>query len=367
MQALIRLCLSGMMATVPVMLAQSEAVSTELTAVESQPLEKTVRFPGELKAYQVVELYAKVTGFLDSVAVDRGSRVKAGDLLAEMTAPEIHAQRAEAEARIPALEAQRAEAEADLAAAQSTLDRLREAAKTPGVVAGNDVILAGASVEAGRSRVKALNKSIEAAEASVRSVAEMEKYLRIEAPFAGVITERYAHRGSLAGPAGGSNQPLLRLEQDNRLRLVAPVPEAYIESVRMGLRVNFTVPAHPGSTYSGVVARPAHAVDPSTRTMPVELDVNNASRALAPGMYAELSWPVSRKGESLFVPPSAIKTTSERVFVIRVTNGNAEWIDVRRGMTITDKVEVFGDLSPGDTIVLRATDEIRPGTRVSAR
>lgn len=367
MQALIRTCLIGMIVAAPPMLAQSEAVSTELTQVESRPLEKTVSFPGELKAYQVVEIYAKVTGFLESVTVDRGSRVKAGQLLAEMTAPEIQAQRAEAEARIPAIEAQKAEAEAELAAADSTLDRLREAARTPGVVAGNDVVLAGAAVEAARYRVKAFAKSMEAAEAAVRSVAEMEKYLRIVAPFDGVITERFAHTGSLAGPEGGGNRPLFRLEQENRLRLVAPVPEAYVESVRRGLRVKFTVPAHPGQSYSGVVARPAYAVDPSTRTMPVELDVGNASRELAPGMYAELSWPVSRKGESLFVRPSAIKTTTERIFVIRVSGGTAEWVDVRRGMTSGNEVEIFGDVSPGDTIVLRATDEIRPGTRVSRR
>jgi RND family efflux transporter MFP subunit len=334
--------------------------------VGSRSLSKTVTFPGELSAYQSVDIHARVTGFLESVLVDRGSEVKGGDLLAAMSAPEILAQKAEAEARIPALEAQKAEAEAQLAAAESTFERLREAATTPGVVAGNDVILAEKSVDSGRARVEALDKNIKTAEASVRSFVEMEKYLRIEAPFAGVITWRFAHPGTLAGPQSGSSQPLLRLEQVSRLRLVAPVPEAYIESVRKGLRVDFTVPAHPGRTYSGVVARPSNAVDPLTRTMPVELDVSNPAGELAPGMYAELSWPVSRKHDSLFVPPSAVKSTSERVFVIRIADGTAEWVDVRRGMTVGDRVEVFGDLRAGETLVLRATDEIRPGTRVAA-
>ena len=101
--------------------------------------------------------------------------------------------------------------------------------------------------------------------------------------------------------------------------------------------------------------------------MPVELDVGNDSGQLAPGMYADLKWPVSRAGQSLLVPPSAIKVTTERIFVIRVTGGTAEWVDVRRGMTTGDKAEVFGDLKAGDTIVLRATDEIRPGTRIATR
>jgi membrane fusion protein, multidrug efflux system len=359
MQVLVRACLIGVIAAAPVMLAQSQGVRVELGRVEARTLEKTIQFPSELKAYQAVDVYAKVTGFIERIPVDRASRVRAGDLLAEMTAPEIQAQRAEAEAKIPALAAHKAEAEARLAAAQSTLERLREAAKTPGVVAGNDVILADKAVEAERSRVDALAKSMEAGEAAVRAVAEMEKYLRITAPFDGVITERSAHPGSLAGPQGGGQGPLLRLE--------APVPEAYVESVRTGLRVGFTVPAHPGRTYTGVVARPAHAVDPATRTMLVELDVSNASGELAPGMYADLKWPVSRAAGSLFVPPSAIKATTERLFVIRVAGGTAEWVDVRRGMRTGDKTEVFGDLKAGDPIVLRATDEIRPGTKISAR
>jgi multidrug efflux pump subunit AcrA (membrane-fusion protein) len=98
--------------------------------------------------------------------------------------------------------------------------------------------------------------------------------------------------------------------------------------------------------------------------MPVELDVDNSSGKLAPGMYAEIAWPISRGSESLFVPSSAIKTTTERIFVIRVRDGKAEWVDVRRGASEAGMVEVFGNLQAGDTVVLRATDEIRPGSPV---
>jgi multidrug efflux pump subunit AcrA (membrane-fusion protein) len=95
--------------------------------------------------------------------------------------------------------------------------------------------------------------------------------------------------------------------------------------------------------------------------MPVELDVDNSSGKLAPGMYAEIAWPISRGSESLFVPATAIKATTERIFVIRVRDGKAEWVDVERGSTEKEMVEVFGNLHTGDTVVLRATDEIRPG------
>lgn len=349
-------------------LAQTpETVRTELTEVTAKALEKTTIIAGELAAFQSIEVHAKVSGFVEEIAVDRASRVTKGQTLARLSAPELEARRAEALARIPEIEAQRVEAEAKLAGVESTFEKLQEAAKTPGVVAGNDVVLAGKAVEAERARIAALDKTIAAAQASVSAIEEIQKYLTISAPFDGVITERFAHLGSLVGPKSEGGMGMFRLEQIGRLRLVAAVPEAYTESIRRGAKVSFTVPAYPGQTFSGTVARPAFAMEAATRTMPVELDVANAGGKLAPGMYAEVSWPIRRAGESLFVPPTAIKSTSERIFVIRVQNGQAEWVDVRRGMTSGNLVEVFGELKAGDKLVLRATDEIREGMRVEAR
>jgi RND family efflux transporter MFP subunit len=348
-----------------ILTAQNSAVvSTELTKVVSQQLSKTTNIPGELKPFQAVDLHAKVTGFVETVNVDRGSRVKTGDVLALMVAPEMEARRAEAEARIATAEAELSQAEATLAGSEGTYKRLEEASKTPGVVAGNDVVLAEKAAEANRARVGALQKSILSAKAALRAVEETLAYLRVSAPFDGVISARQAHPGSLVGPEGSGRMPLFRIEQIHRLRLVAPVPEAFTQSIRKGTRVSFTVPAFPGQTFAGVVSRPAYSLDPQTRTMPVELDVDNGSGRLAPGMYAEIAWPISRGSESLFVPASAIKATTERIFVVRVRDGKAEWVDVRRGSTEGQLVEVSGNLQAGDTVVLRATDEIRPGATV---
>jgi RND family efflux transporter MFP subunit len=351
----------------PVLGQEPAQVQTELTEVVSKSLAKTTVIPGELKPFQAVEIHAKVTGFVENIEVDRGSAVKSGDILATMSAPELEAQRAEAQAKLATGEAQRVEAAAKLAAAESTFQRLQQAAKTPGVVAGNDVVLAEKAVDAERARVESVERTVNAYEAALRSVEEMQRYLRVTAPFDGVVTERYAHAGTLAGPKGEGGGPLFRVEQTRRLRLLAPVPEAYIQSIARGRKVSFTVPAYPGETFSGTVARPANAVDPETRTMPVELDVANPAGKLAPGMYAEIAWPVRRGSDSLFVPPSAIKSTTERIFVIRVRGGKADWVDIRRGMTEGNLVEVFGELQAGDQLVLRATDEIRPGTPVQPR
>src|SRR5690606_5420092 len=141
-------------------------------------------------------------------------------------------------------------------------------AETPGVVAGNDVILAEKAVEAERARIDAYEKTIAAHEASVRAIEEIEKYLDVTAPFDGVITARSAHEGALVGPQGEVGRALFTLEQISRLRLVAAVPEAHRQSISRGARVRFTVPAFPSETFTGVVSRPAYAVDAETRTMP---------------------------------------------------------------------------------------------------
>ena len=346
----------------------ARGADTEVVRVVAQKLARKAVLPGELFPFQAVEIHAKVMGFVQAVEVDRGSWVKTGQLLATMTAPELAAQRAEAEARVETIEAQRAEAAAKRAAASSTYERLKGAAATPGVVAGNDVVLAQKAVEAETARVESLENAAKAARESVRALREMESYLRIEAPFDGVITERQAHPGSLVGPATGAGKPpLLRIEQISRLRLVVPVPEQDAESIRIGTRAGFSVPAYPGVVFHGVVRRPAYSLDPKTRSMPVELDVDNASRKLAPGMFAQVTWPVERRQPSLYVPASAIVATTERVFVIRVRDGTVEWVDVRRGASVGDQVEVFGNLQAGDVVVRRGTDEMREGTKVSAK
>src|SRR5262249_18084811 len=158
----------------------------------------------------------KVTGFVKQINVDRGSTVKQGQLLATLEAPEMQSQIVEAQSKAQAIELQRAEAEAKLAAAQSTYERLKAASATPGVVAENDVIVAGKGVEATQALVRSYENSIKAAQAQVQAVKDLEEYLQIKAPFDGIITERNVHPGALVGPS--SSIPLLRLHQVSRLR-----------------------------------------------------------------------------------------------------------------------------------------------------
>jgi len=343
-------------------IGMAAAQTTGIVSIVSKPVARTIDLPGEFQPFQSVSLHAKVRGYVERVLVDRGSAVKRGQLLVELSAPEMKATIVEAEAKAQAAEAERLQAEAALAAAQSTYDRLKKAAETPGAIAGNELIQAQKQVEAAQAVVQSKRLSAEAVKAAVQAQKDLETYLQITAPFDGVVTERLVHPGALVGP--GADPVLLVLQEISHLRLVVAVPEQNTGGIVPGARVEFRVPAYPDRVYSGTVARLAHALQETTRTMAVELDVINRDGSLSPGMYPTVKWPVRRGYPSLWEPLTSVVTTSERTFVIRDNNGRAEWVNVVKGVTDGDLVEVSGGLHVGDRVVRRATDEIRDGAEL---
>jgi RND family efflux transporter MFP subunit len=339
----------------------------EVVRVVDQPVDVTLDIPGELKAYQEVAIHPRVTAFVQSIRVDRGSRVRAGEVLAVLEAPELEAERSEAQSKLQGAQAQLGVAQSRADAEASTYDKLETAASTPGVVAGNDLVHARKAVEAAEGQVAAARDNVEAARQALNSVIEMKKYLRITAPFAGVITERNVHPGALVGPGGSTAEPIVRLVDDTRLRLVVPVPEAYSVAVEPGTEITFAVSSYPGQSFTGRVARIARAIDVGTRTMAVEIDVVNDDGRLSPGAFCRVRWPVRRTGSSLWVPSRSVASTTDRTFVVRVRDGKTEWVDVETGLGSGTLVEVFGALEPGDQVAARGTDEIAPDTAVLTR
>ncbi len=335
------------------------AQTPALVSVIAKPIFRTIELPGEFQPFESVSLHAKLRGYVDRVLVDRGSAVKKGQLLAVLTAPEMDAQLAEAQSKVQAAASDRLQAEAQLAGAQSTYERLQKAAETAGAISGNELTQAQKQVDAMKALVESKRQAGIAIEASVRAVKDQQAYLRITAPFDGIVTDRLVHPGALVGP--GADPVLLVLQQVSRLRLVVAVPEENTGGIVRGARVEFRVPAYANRIYSGSIARIAHALDPKLRSMSVELDVPNRDGSLSPGMYATCKWPVRRTQASLFVPKTSVVTTTERTFVIRVQNARAEWVNVVKGTTDGDLQEVSGNVKPGDQVVRRATDEIREG------
>lgn len=336
--------------------------ASDLAPVVSKSVSRTIELPGEFQPFLSVALHAKLQGYVERVLVDRGSNVKRGQLLADLSAPEMKARIAEAESKVQAAESDRAQARAQLAGVESTHERLKKAAETPGAIAGNELIQSEKLVEAAQALVHSRQQAGRSAEAFLRAQKDLEAYLKITAPFDGVVTERMVHPGALVGP--GADSVLLIIQQVSRLRLIVAVPEENIGGIVAGAKVPFRVPAFPERAFSGTVARVSHTVDPKTRTMAVELDIANRDGSLSPGMYPTLKWPVRRSHPALYVPKTSVVTTTERTFVIRNRNGNAEWVDVKKGAAADDLIEVMGGLQPGDMVVRRATDELREGAPI---
>ena len=333
-------CPSASPTVEPVASAPSKPVNSsalETVQVEAHVIHAKTLLQGELLPFESVALYARTQGFVESIAVDRGSPVKTGQVLARISAPELQAQRAEAESKSHAEEV--------------TQKRLRAASETPGAVSKQEIDQADATWRASASRVAALRA--------------MEQYLVIKAPFDGVVTERGVHPGALVGPpAGPSTPPLWRGDQVARLRLTVAVPETYASAVKQGAVADFSVRSWPREKFHAQVQRIAHSIDAKTRTMAVELDVDNQDGRLASGMFAQVEWSLARTAPSLLVPPTSVVRTTERTFVDRVRDGVVEQVPVQLGVTAGERVEVFGALEAGDVILKRGREELATGSRV---
>lgn len=343
--------------------------SVETVRVVSQQLDTTMPLPGELHPYEFVDIYPKVTGFVQSIGVDRGSHVKKGQLLAQLVAPELVAQKSEAQAKLASAEQREIAANAKLAADQGTYQRLKIASATPGVISEEELDVAQKRAQADQATVVSLHAATAAAQDALRSVETLESYLRVTAPFDGMVTTRYVHPGALVGPSSGRTgdnaKPMLRLEQVAHLRLVVPVPAAYVAGVSAGQKVSFTVDAFPGRTFTGTVARVSDSLNADTRTMPVEADIWNPDWTLHSGMFPQVLWPVRRPHPTLFVPQTAVVRSMESTFVIRVMNGETEWVRVETGVTSGNSTEIFGDLHAGDEVVRQGSEELKSNTRVT--
>jgi RND family efflux transporter MFP subunit len=333
---------------------QENALDTptvNLVTVNKGKLTSNITVPGELQAYQQTDLYAKVNSYVKTLLVDIGSQVHQGQLLATLEAPELNSQLEEAKSRIQ-------QAKAVYFASKATFDRLYSTSKTPGTVSENDL-------EQAQAKKSSDSASVEAAKSSYQSFAANLAYLQIRAPFDGVITLRNVNLGAYVGPGGAaSNQALFRLEDHNRLRLVISVPENFTGGLNNQDEVSFSIRELPGEKYKAKVVRLAGALDNTLRSERLEMDVYNTSKKLLPNMYADVNVPLPQADSAFIVPKTAVVTSTEKVFVIRVKDGKAQWVNVQKGLEAGDNIEIYGKINPGDQIVKAATEEIRDGSTI---
>jgi membrane fusion protein (multidrug efflux system) len=327
------------------------AAATEVFPLQRGHLSSTLQIPGELIAYQQVDLYAKENSFVKKLYVDVGSEVTTGQLLVTMEAPELGSQLSGAQSTVKSREA-------IYTASKANYDRLYETSQTPGTISPNDL-------EQAAARKSSDLAQLEAAKAAYKQIAETQGYLQIRAPFGGVITARNVNPGAYVGPSGkGSEMPLFTLQEQKKLRLVISVPEVYTGYLNNKNEVSFTVKALPNQQFKALVKRMAGAIDSRLRSERIEMDVVNNDKKLLPGMVAEVNVPLPANDSTFIVPRSAVVNSTESVFVIRVVNNKAEWIDVKTGREANGTIEIYGKLNPGDLLLKTATDEVRNGSTV---
>jgi len=328
-----------------------EEPAIETFELTKEKLSSQLSLPAEISGFRQVDLYAKVSSYVKELKVDIGTVVNEGQVLIQLEAPEISSQLAAAQSRLHSMEAV-------YTASNATYNRILETSKVEGTISKNDIDLALA-------RKSSDYAQLQAAKASVREVQVNQGYLQIRAPFAGVVTARNVNTGAYVGPAGkGSDLPLLTVQDQKKLRVAISVPEMYTGYLKNGDEMSFTVRSLPNETFKAKIQRMSGALDARLRSERVEMDVINTNNQLLPGMVAEVLLPLNSKDSTFVVPKSAIISTSEGVFVIRVKDNKTERVAVKKGRDADDKTEVFGDLTPNEKLVKLASEELKDGTEV---
>jgi RND family efflux transporter MFP subunit len=303
-------------------------------------------------------------------------------LLAVLEIPEMASDIARAEASLQRSKAEVARARDELQRAQAAHDmnhlafvRLDAVSKTkPGLVAQQEIddahsrdLQGEAQIAGARSALVASEEQVRVAEAEQAKIKTMFEYTRVTAPFSGVVTKRFANTGSMiqAGTASTTQtMPLVRLSQNGLLRLILPVPESQVPSIKIGKTVNVRVPTL-GRNFTGKIARFSNELQFSTRTMDTQVDVPNPELIIVPGMYAEVSLPVTESRNVLAVPLQAIGGTEEKRTVLMVNNsGLIEERVVTVGIETANNAEIKSGLEAGDLVVVGSRSQLKPGQHV---
>lgn len=322
--------------------------SVKVFVLKLDSAQKTISLPGELLPNENVQIRAKVQGYIRKLNVDIGSKVSKGQVLALIDAPEINT-------RVQELNEKSNAAQSRYQSSKDYYERISTASKTDGVIAPNEL-------ERAKNQMLADQSEQNAARFAASSYRQIGGYLAIVAPFNGIITKRNIEAGSFVGNA--NEKPLFELEDNTTLRVSVPVPEIYTGAILPDNACELTTRSFPDKKFKAKLVRKAGSIDEATRSEVWEFEIDNKERILKAGSYADVKLHFLRSTQSLVVPVSAVVTTLEKKFVIRVVNNTTQWVDVRTGFNMGDKVEVFGELSPGDTLVIKPTEELKAGTKV---
>jgi RND family efflux transporter MFP subunit len=365
----------------------SDAPTVAVAKAKLQDMSRGVVLTAEFKPFQEIDVMAKVAGYVKVINVDVGDHVKQGELLAVLEVPEMADDLARSESMLNRSKDQVAQAQDELERAKSShqiahlaYTRLAEVSKRKaGLVAQQEIddargkdLVAEAQVSAAESGLAAAQQQVDVSTAEMEKVKTLEDYTRVTAPFAGVITKRYADTGSMiqAGTSSSTQvMPLVKLSENGLLRLVLPVPESAVPTVHVGQQVEVHVPTL-NRSFPGRVARFADKLSLATRTMDTEVDVPNPSGVLIPGMYAEVNLTLDHHNDVVAVPIPAVDLASDQSsgqVTVVTPEGRIEVRKVQLGIQNATSFEIRSGLREGELVVTSDRSSLRAGQQVRAK
>ena len=364
--------------------SSSGGVSVGITKVGRKTLERTLALSSELVPFQEIDVYAKESGFVKDLNVDYGTRVRQGQVMATLEIPELQAQLKQDEAAIHNAADQITFAQNALSRVefqhkvlQLQFDRLDGVAKSkPGLVAQQEVddaegkaLASAAQIDEAKSNLESARSKLSEAEAKKEHDQVLFDYSKITAPFAGVVTQRYANQGTLMQAGTNSStqaMPLVRLSQDDLFRLVIPVPESYVHYIHIGDPVSVMVPSL-NRRFPGKVTRFSVDVQEDTRTMHTEVDVPNPERVLLPGLYAEATITLENKENALAVPLQAVNQGERNTVYVVTPSNTIEVRPVTLGIQTATHAEVVSGLKEGESLVVSDRSGLKAGQQVQPK
>jgi len=380
--------------TLPVLLAGcaragkvDAAVGAPVAAVVTvarHDLSNTLEIASEFEPYQEIEVYAKVSGYIQKLYVDWGTHVKEGQPLADLEIPELQQQLQEDQATVHRNESELDRAHEELNRANSaykvahlTYSRLADVQKSqPGLVAQEDIdvsqgkdVEANAGVSAAKDALASAEQAVAASKATLDKDKALYSYSHIVAPFEGVVTRLYAYKGALLpGGTSSNTQALCRLSQNSLLRLVIPVPERAVPDLHLGEKIDVKVSAT-GKNFTGKVIRVSDQIDLQTRTMHTEVEVPNPSNELVPGMYASAEIPLQTAQKALTLPTQAVQPGGPDKGTVLVVNSanQIERRTVTLGLQTGTQVEIVSGLNENDRVIFGSQGQYQPGELVSPK
>lgn len=328
--------------------AAKDAEGQFVSPVLEQPIYQ-LSLPGELKPYEEVLVYPKVKGFVKRIFVDRGTKVKKGQLLAVLEAPEI-AQ------RYQSAKSDERKSYEDYLYSRQSFDRLKKAASKSGAVAAIELDKAW-------SKLRSDSAAYAAIKSNTRISDQLQQYLNLRAPFDGTVMDKNVSVGALVGE--NSTVPLFSIVQNDRLRLTVEIPEKHSRSISKNTKASFTVSALPGKVFHASLSRNAAFLQQKLRAVTTEFDVANKDGQLGGGEYAQVIMDMRRPQPTFWLPASAVVQAQSGVFIVKLVDEVLRRVPVMIGTRKGELLEVFGDLNVNDQVFKKGTEELKEGEKPS--